>query len=144
MDAQLLWKALVIGLAGGVLGGMLGVGGGIIMVPLLMALLGLSIHDAKADSLAIIVMVSLAGTIKHVRIGKLDQSDWVIIAIAGITAIIGSNLGVIWAEHVPKEKLLRIFAVILIISGIKYLLPAKPTAETPVPAAAGEAEPESH
>ncbi len=134
MDPVWWAKCLAIGVGGGLLSGMLGVGGGIIMVPMLMWLLGQPIHNAKAHSLAIIVLVSIAGTIQHHRIGRLQASDWGLILACGLSAMIAGPLGVSLGEKIDKVTLGRIFGLLMIFSGAKYLLPAKPAPE-PVPAA---------
>jgi len=140
MDPVWLVKCLVIGAAGGLIGGLLGVGGGIIMVPLLMALLGMPIHDAKADSLGVIVIISIAGTIKHQMIGKLDRADWLVILAAGIAAVVCGPLGVALSQKLDTAALKRVFAIIMLITGIKYLLPARPApAPAEAPAVAAEA-----
>lgn len=115
--------ALGIGLAGGLLGGLLGVGGGIIMVPLLMSWLGKEIHDAKAVSLAIICLVSVSGTIQHHRMGMID---WRVVAYAGVVAMIASPVGAKLSANVPKEVLLRWFALMLIVTGFRYLFQTMP------------------
>lgn len=124
-------KCLAIGGAGGLLAGLLGVGGGIIMVPLLLIFLKLDIHEAKAQSLAIIMITSVTGTIQSHRIGRLE---WGVVLAAGLAAACCSPIGVILGERVPRETLLRLFAVLMIVTGIKYLLPSKPPA-TPAQAA---------
>lgn len=125
-------KCLVLGGMGGLLAGLLGVGGGIIMVPLLMVLLKMEIHDAKAQSLAIIVLSAVTGTIQSHRVGRID---WSVVVAAGLGAAVMSPIGVHLAERLPREALLRLFACLMIITGIKYLAPARPAAETPAPAA---------
>ena len=124
MDYWVL-KALVVGAGGGFIGGMLGVGGGIIMVPLLMLLLKMPIHDAKATSLGIIVVIAVAGTIQHQRLGRLDAQEWAIILVAGVTAAALSALGAWVSEMVPRHLLLRLFALIMIASGFRYLAPSR-------------------
>ncbi len=127
-------KCLTIGAAGGLIGGLLGVGGGIIMVPLLMIFMRLDIHDAKAISLAVICVVSLSGTIAHGKLGRLSGREWEMVAVAGLAAVVGSPVGAALAEKVDRQTLLRLFAIMLLVTGIKYLLPSKP-APDPAPAA---------
>jgi uncharacterized membrane protein YfcA len=120
MTSMPYWLAAVtVGVAGGLLGGMLGVGGGIIMMPLLMGWLGKSIHDAKACSLGIICLVAISGTVEHQRQGRLD---WRLILIAGVAAAIASPLGAAYSNRLPREILMRMFAVLLIGTGIAYLV----------------------
>ncbi|MCC7494673.1 MAG: sulfite exporter TauE/SafE family protein [Fimbriimonadaceae bacterium] len=135
-------ECLVIGAAGGLLAGLLGVGGGIIMVPMLMAFLKLDVRLATAQSLAIIMITSVSGSYAHHRAGRLQ---WTVVLICGLAAALLSPIGVNLAQRLPRETLLRVFAVLLIVTGLKYLLPIKPTsaaAEQATASAAPQAVPD--
>ena len=109
---------LLIGACGGMMAGLLGVGGGIIMVPLLMLFLKMEIHDAKAQSIAIIMISSVTGTIKTYTTGRLD---WSVILVAGLAAAVMSPLGVALGEKIDKAMLTRMFAVLMIVTGARML-----------------------
>ncbi|MBI2302065.1 MAG: sulfite exporter TauE/SafE family protein [Armatimonadetes bacterium] len=136
----MLWwaKCFVVGALGGFLGGVFGVGGGIVMVPLLMYAMGLGIHDAKATSLALIFVVSIAGTIQHQRRGAMHV-DWPIVLVAGIAAVFASAYGAVLSEKLPKVMMQRLFAALIILVAVRMLAttPSKPQekpAPTPQPA----------
>lgn len=132
-------KCLTIGLCGGVFAGLLGVGGGIIMIPLLMALLKLPIHEAKAISLAIICLTAISGTIKHQQTGRLDTGAWQVIAVAGLAACWGGPVGVQLSEKLDRQALLRIFALLQLILGCQYLWQTRPRPQPDAPAAVAPA-----
>lgn len=119
------WKALIVGGAGGLLGGMLGVGGGIIMIPLLLYLMGFTMHEAKSASLAIIIIVGISGTVEHARQGHLKGLASFIV-IAGLAAVAAGFCGAWASSHLRGDTLKRIFAVLLILTAINMLRASRP------------------
>ena len=67
--------AIAIGLAGGIIAGLLGVGGGVVFVPGLVIFLGLGQHQAEATSLLSIVPVAIVGTYRQDRYGNVRRRD---------------------------------------------------------------------
>jgi hypothetical protein len=106
------------GLAAGFLAGLLGVGGGILLVPIFHYLLRLPMHVAVGSSLGVIIFTSIAGTFKHWQANNVDVK--LVIAVA-VFSIIGSYFGALVCEKMSPDLLKRIFAVILIITAIKML-----------------------
>lgn len=124
----MIWvQYAIIGLAGGLLGGLLGVGGGIIMVPLLMFWMKAGAHDAKALSLAVIMFIAVAGTIQHYRLERLDNVGLGVLVVAGVLGATGSVLGANWGEHLSRDGLKKVFAVLLLITAVRMLWPTKTT-----------------
>ncbi|MEO7043699.1 MAG: TSUP family transporter [Ferruginibacter sp.] len=83
MDAQTLIILILIGLASGILGGMVGVGGGIIIVPALVYFLGFSQKMAQGTSLAILLLpIGLLGVIQFYKQGYIDTKVSLVIALA--------------------------------------------------------------
>jgi len=103
--------AVVLGLFAGVLAGFFGVGGGILFVPTLALVLGLSQLGAEATSLAAILPTVAAGAWQQHRYGNVR---WGIAAVVGGVAILGVEAGVRVAEAVPEEVLRRLFAVFML------------------------------
>jgi uncharacterized membrane protein YfcA len=101
----------VVGLAGGVLAGLFGVGGGIIFVPTLALALGLSQVDAEATSLLAILPTVVAGTWGQQRYGNVR---WRAALVMGLAAIAGVEAGVQLAESLPEHVLRRLFGVLLV------------------------------
>jgi uncharacterized protein len=103
--------AVAIGFAAGAVAGMLGVGGGVLFVPALVLLLGLSHLDAEATSLLAIVPVALVGAWRQHRYGNLRPVDGVLI---GALAIPGALGGVALANVLPERALELGFAALLL------------------------------
>jgi uncharacterized membrane protein YfcA len=121
MDTILI--LLLIGLAAGFLGGLVGIGGGVLIVPALVLLLGLSQHLAQGISLAMILFpVGILGVINYYKNGYVD------LRYAGLLAIgffAGSYLGSKFSLSLPQDTVKKIFAVVMILLSIKLLLSGK-------------------
>lgn len=107
---------LLIGVVTGVLSGLLGVGGGMIIIPALVLWLGTTQHLAQGVSLAVIVPTALAGLVNFHRKGLVSYSmaGWLTAgSIAGI--LLSSN----FVHLVPPLMLKKLFGVFLIIVGLR-------------------------
>ena len=102
--------AVVLGVVAGVLAGMFGVGGGILFVPILVAL-GLSQHDATGTSLLAILPTVLAGTWRQSRYGNVR---WRAALVVGGASAVAAQGGVALAEALADRTLRRLFAVLLV------------------------------
>ena len=102
--------ALLLGALAGVTSGLLGVGGGILFVPVLVAL-GLGQVEAAATSLLAVVPTATVGAYRQSRYGNLRVRAAVVI---GIASIAGVEIGVRIATSVPEHVLRRLFGVLLI------------------------------
>lgn len=108
-----------IGLATGVLSGLLGVGGGVILVPALVFIFNFTMKNAVGTSLAIIVPIAMVGSYLHYREGNVKFLLAIYIAIA---AVIGSRIGVYLCTCLPNLTLKRIFGILLLFLGIKMII----------------------
>lgn len=115
-----LIQLVVIGLAAGFLAGLLGVGGGIVMVPAMVLLLGFDQHVAQGTSLLVIIPAALTGSFTHHRRGRLVLRDAALLAAGGV---IGAVIGSVLALSVEETTLRRLFAAFLLISAVRILLP---------------------
>lgn len=104
--------AIAFGFAGGAIGGLLGVGGGILFVPALTLFLGLSQLHAEATSLLAIVPVAFAGAWRQRRYGNVRLRDGVAI---GALSPIGVVAGVLISNAVPERALELAFAALLLL-----------------------------
>jgi uncharacterized protein len=104
--------AIAIGLAAGVLGGLLGVGGGVLFVPGLVIFLGLSQHQAEATSLLAIVPVALVGALHQDRYGNVRRAD--ALQIGGVS-IVGAAAGVAFANVLSGAVLRTAFALLILL-----------------------------
>ena len=106
----------LIGVLGGFLGGLFGVGGGTIFVPLLMLLKGFDIHRAVGTSFVIIIFTALSGAFFH---GKAGMVDWKAAVLLGIFSVLGAWLGTKLSLKLDAVMLQRAFAVFLVAIAIK-------------------------
>lgn len=106
-----VWKVVASGAVVGLLTGILGVGGGFLIVPALVMLLGLPIQQAVGTSLIIIAMNSLAGFAGHLGDGALDVPALLVFVLAGLA---GTFTGARLANRLPADRLRQIFAIFVI------------------------------
>ena len=109
MGAAEIIGALALGAAAGVTSGMLGVGGGILFVPGLVFILGLSQLSAESTSLLAIVPVSLVGAWRQHRYGNVRLRDGLLVAALSPAGVL---LGVWLANHLPERALELSFAAV--------------------------------
>jgi uncharacterized membrane protein YfcA len=110
--------AIAIGLAGGVIAGLLGVGGGILFVPGLVFFLSLGQHDAEATSLLAIIPVAIVGTYQQDRYGNVRRGD----ALAlGLLSIAGAGAGVALANALSGSVLRVGFAALMVVVAIRLV-----------------------
>ena len=101
----------LIGLLAGLASGCFGIGGGAIIVPALTLLCGVPYHVAVGTSLALIIPISLAGSLTS---WKLNTIDWRIAAACALTGILGAILGSLLVQKIPEMYARRAFAVFLL------------------------------
>lgn len=110
---------IIIGLAAGILSGLVGVGGGIIMVPLLIYFFGFNQHEAQGTSLAVLAIpVTAIAAYNYYKEGYLD---WRYAGIIALCFIVGGYLGSKFAVTIDQKILKKIFAVILLLVAGKML-----------------------
>lgn len=111
---------LVTGLAAGVLGGFFGVGGGVLIVPALVLLLGLEQHTAVGTSLgALLPPVGILGAYEYYRHGHVNV---LYAALIGIGLIVGGYFGAIYAVKISGLALRRAFAIFLALTAVQLFL----------------------
>jgi uncharacterized protein len=104
--------AIAIGLAAGIVAGLLGVGGGVLFVPGLVILLGLDQHQAEATSLLAIVPVAIVGTYTQDRYGNVRRADALLV---GLLSLAGAVAGVVLANALSGAVLRDAFAVLMML-----------------------------
>ena len=114
--------ALALGLAGGLLAGLFGVGGGIVFVPALTLGLGLSQLSGEATSLAAIVPVVAVGSFRQHR---SQLVDWRSAALIGGASLVGVLAGAEIALNLPESILRRGFALFLVLAAAQMALRAR-------------------
>jgi uncharacterized protein len=110
--------AIAIGFVAGGIAGVFGVGGGVVFVPALVFLLGLSQVDAEATSLLAIVPVALVGAYRQSTYGNLRLRDGIVV---GALAVPFAALGVVIVNAVPERAIELAFAALLVYVAIGLL-----------------------
>ena len=119
MSTYTIILLLLIGLAAGMLSGLVGVGGGIIIVPALMYFLKFDQHQAQGTSLGLLLMpVGILAVMNYYKEGYLDAK---VVAIMCIAFVIGAFLGSKVSLAISQEKLKKVFAILLLFVAIKML-----------------------
>ena len=124
--------SFVIGLITGAFGGLLGIGGGLIMIPLMVEVLKLSQHKAHGTSLVALVFTGLGGAITYALNGAIDIQAAILLAL---TAMCTAPLGARYINAMPGWKLKKTFGVFLIFCAAVLLL--KPFLSDIIPPASG-------
>jgi uncharacterized protein len=101
--------AVLLAAAGGLAGGLVGVGGGVLFVPALTIFLGLSQVEAESTSLLMIVLVALVGAFRQRGYGNVNLRD---AAVVGALSPLGVLIGVVVANEVPERALELAFAAL--------------------------------
>jgi uncharacterized membrane protein YfcA len=110
---------ILIGLAGGVMSGLIGVGGGIAMIPLMAYFLGLSQHQAQGTTLALMVPpIGLLAAWTYYREGYVDLT---IAAFACIGFFFGGLFGAKIAAFIPQDVLRRVFGAALLLVSLHMI-----------------------
>jgi len=119
MTAQTIILILIIGLAAGVLSGMVGVGGGIIVVPALVYFLAFSQQQAQGTSLGLLLLP--AGIFAVINYYKEGYVDYRVVGLLAVGFIGGSFFGSKIALSLPQETVKKVFAILMLIVAIKML-----------------------
>jgi len=119
-----VWSSIglvVLGLVTGILSGLLGIGGGVVVVPLLIVLFGASDLAAKGTSLLMMIPTGISGSIGNLRRGNIDL---VAAGVVGLAACTTTALGALIAAVIPPSLGTILFAVFLIAVGIQLTVRA--------------------
>ncbi len=120
MDLQTIGMLVIVGLLAGILSGFVGVGGGIIMVPALVWLLGYSQHQAQGTSLAVLMLpVVFLAVRNYWKEGVIDPK---VVAVIAVAFVAGGYFGSKGALAIPAETVKRVFGVIMLFVAIKLIL----------------------
>ena len=113
---------LLIGFVSGIAAGLFGIGGGVLIVPALVYLVGFSQHTAVGTSLAILLPpVGLAAVLQYYRYGQVNLKAALIVAAA---LFVGGWLGAILANHISGPQLKLAFGIFVVGLGIYLVLGA--------------------
>jgi uncharacterized membrane protein YfcA len=119
MSVSTILILLVIGTITGAMAGMLGIGGGIVVIPALVMIMGLSQQTAQGTSLAMMLPpVGILAVYNYYKAGHVDIRIAILLAIAFIA---GSYFGSKLAINIPQDLMKKIFGVVLFLVALKML-----------------------
>ena len=124
MTTSEIFTSLGIGVLAGIVAALCGVGGGVVMVPAFVLLLGLAQKNAVATSLAVIIPTALVATMQNAKNGLL-AGQWKIIAFTAITSTLMAWFGAGLLTTMRNETLTRIFGFVLVVFGTRMLWQGK-------------------
>lgn len=114
---------IIIGIAGGVLSGMFGVGGGIIIVPAFVFFLGMSQHEAQGTSLGLMLLpIGILAAYNYYQSGNLDIKAGLIVAV---TFVVGGYFGSKFSLALDQVLLKRIFGILMLFVSVKLIFFSK-------------------
>lgn len=117
-----VWKFGVVGGIAGFVSGLLGVGGGIVMVPAFTAWIGMPLKRALGTSLAIIAVLVIPGTITHALLGNIDWAIFLVLTIGVVPgARIGARLAIVARERTLRLAVGTFLLVIALVYGAREL-----------------------
>ncbi len=117
MTAILL--TLAIGLAGGVLSGLLGIGGGVVLVPMMVFILGIAQHTAQGISMLVIIPTALVA-LWHFHKDKMV--DYRMAGLLALGAVSGAFITANFVQYIPGSDLKKLFGVFIIYTGIRMVM----------------------
>ena len=119
MAIETIFLLILIGVLAGTLSGLVGVGGGIVIVPALILFMGFTQHQAQGTSLGLLLLpVGILAVVNYYNKGYVDIK---VVAVMSVAFIIGGWLGSKLAISLSQETVRKIFAVILLYTAIKML-----------------------
>lgn len=119
LTGETIGLLIMVGLAAGLLSGLVGVGGGIIIVPALVLLLGFSQLQAQGTSLGLLLLpVGIFAVVNYYKAGHIDLK---VVGIMSLSFIVGGWIGSKLALRMDQELVKKIFAVVLFYTAFKLL-----------------------
>ena len=108
-----------VGVAAGTIAGLFGVGGGILMVPILVLVFGREQHLAQGTSLAVMLPLSIAGITKYAAKGNVDWTAAVCLAAGAVVGMV--FLGAPFAHYLEGSILRKLFGALMILTGLQIM-----------------------
>lgn len=118
MSYEYMAALVAVGLVIGFASSLVGVGGGVFLVPVLLYL-GLNPAKTVGTSFLVITVIALVSLVSH---AKLNHVDYKIAGFLVVGAVVGTQIGVRFLPHIPQAVFTKIFAVVLIATGIVLLI----------------------
>ncbi len=119
MPASRTLKLAAIGTVGGAFSGLLGVGGGSVIVPLLIVWLGYGAREATGTSMMAIAVIASVAVILQALYGNVDPPN---AALIGLPAIAGAVAGTALQQRIPERSISLLFAGLLVVVAVKLVV----------------------
>jgi uncharacterized membrane protein YfcA len=120
MDLGSAGLLVLIGLLAGILSGFVGIGGGVVMVPALVMLMGYSQHQAQGTSLAVLALPVVGLAVwNYYKAGVIDPK---VVGVIALSFVVGGYFGSKWSLALPTETVKRVFGVVMLLLSLKLIL----------------------
>jgi len=116
-----IWLILIVGAVAGILAALLGVGGGIILVPAMVLISGLDINTARGTSLMVVIITAATATISNIRAQRTDTRVGVVAGVVGAPAAL---VAAIVAQWIPERQAALLFAGLMVVAAVQLLVRA--------------------
>jgi len=124
------WVFILIGVFAGLMSGLLGIGGGVIMVPALIIAAGFGQKNAQGMSLAVMIPMAMLGAFRYWRNPEISVNGFVAVLIV-IGALIGVMAGTELVLRLPAHTIRKLFAVIMMVIAVKMMIAPPKSSVTP-------------
>ena len=104
---------------GGLASGLLGIGGGLLVVPIMTFAVGMAIHLATATSMFTMMLTSVSGVVQHYQANHINFESALLLALG---AIFGAQVGAYTSKRISSKNLRRVFGIVVIVSGLNMIL----------------------
>jgi len=122
MSTATILILLLIGLIAGIFSGMIGVGGGIVLVPCMVYFIGMTQHQAQGISLTMFLLpIGILGVINYYKAGHITMDTVKIALITAITFVAGSYFGSKFVVALPPETIKKMFGVVMLFLAVKMI-----------------------
>ena len=121
---------ILFGVAAGALGGLMGVGGGIVLVPLLVHVLHAGQHEAQGTSLAFVTVTAAVAAVLYYHAGSLDLPLALCLAVGAVPGVL---LGAALARRMTARRLRQAFGMLVLVTGVRILVATPAPAGLPHP-----------
>jgi uncharacterized protein len=118
-NKRILFFGVTLSFFGGIASGLLGIGGGIVLVPIMTIILGMTIHFAVATSMLVMIITSLSGIGQHFFLGNINFEYALLL---GLGSILGAQVGAYASKKISGKNLRIIFSIFLLAVSIQMLL----------------------
>ncbi|WP_081578623.1 sulfite exporter TauE/SafE family protein [Thermacetogenium phaeum] len=110
---------LITGLATGWLSALLGIGGGVILIPAMVYLLKIPVQQAVGTSLMVIIPTAVVGAWKHYNLNHVNLKFALLLAMG---AVVGAYFGALTTSYISGEVIRKLFAVLLLITAVRMFI----------------------